>query len=59
MAKVYFDTLKLMQRLRDEVKVPQEQAEKLTSILADAFGEWQEQMHPPAKPDLNGNLKGG
>ena len=53
MTAITFDTLKLAQRLRDEVKFPPEQAEKAASVLADTFTDWQGQQEVATKADIN------
>jgi len=56
MAAITFDTLKLAQRLRDEVKFSPEQAEKAAAVLADAFADWQEKQDLATKADLAAGL---
>ncbi|MGO9172213.1 MAG: hypothetical protein ACLP7P_09640 [Rhodomicrobium sp.] len=57
MHAVTFDTLKLAQRLRDEAKFPPEQAEKAASVLADTFGDWQNQQQLATKADLTAAIE--
>lgn len=52
MLAVSFDTLKLAQRLRDEVKFPPEQAEKAASVLADTFTDWQNAINLATRDDI-------
>jgi hypothetical protein len=52
MLAVAFDTLKLVQRLRDEVKFPPEQAEKAASVLADTFTDWQTSINLATHDDI-------
>lgn len=52
MNAITFDTLKLAQRLRDEVKFPGEQAEKAASVLAETFTDWQGQQGVATKGDI-------
>jgi hypothetical protein len=52
MIAVAFDTLKLAQRLRDEVKFPPEQAEKAASVLADTFTDWQARINLATRDDI-------
>jgi hypothetical protein len=49
---VTFDTLKLAQRLRDEVKFPPERAEKAASVLADTFADWQAHIDLATRDDI-------
>lgn len=51
-APFMFDTLRLAQELRDEVKLAPEQAEKLAAVLTGAFAKWQEQQQLVTKADL-------
>jgi predicted nucleic acid-binding Zn-ribbon protein len=53
MLAVAFDTLKLAQRLRDEVKFPPEQAEKAASVLADTFTDWQASINLATRDDID------
>jgi hypothetical protein len=48
-----FDTLKLAQRLRDEVKFSPEQAEKAASVLSDTFADWHGSQELASKADLS------
>jgi nucleoside-diphosphate-sugar epimerase len=57
MHAVAFDTLKLAQRLRDEVKFPPEQAEKAASVLSETFGDWQNQQELATKADLSAAIE--
>lgn len=52
MSTVVFDTLKLAQRLRDNAKFSQEQAEQTAVALAESFGDWQEKQQLVTKADL-------
>lgn len=53
MSAITFDTLKLAQRLRDEVKFSPEQAEKAASVLSDTFADWQGKQELATKADLS------
>ena len=52
MNAITFDTLRLAQRLRDEVKFSPEQAEKAASVLADTFADWQGQQQHATREDV-------
>jgi len=52
MSAVTFDTLKLAQRLRDNAKFSQEQAEQTAVALSESFGDWQDKQQLATKVDL-------
>jgi hypothetical protein len=56
MHAITFDTLKFAQRLRDEVKLPPEQAEKYASLMQDTLAttltDFREQQEVSTKGDV-------